>query len=72
MAKLGIWGRALALRLPSHIIHAAQLKLGTEVTCRLLDDGSIRVKLQGLQANSAAGAEPAVVEAPAHFGDKSW
>jgi antitoxin component of MazEF toxin-antitoxin module len=72
MPKLGIWGRALAIRLPSHIVQTAQLKPGTEVTCRLLGDGSIRVKLAGQKASSAAASEPSLAEAPVQFGDKTW
>jgi antitoxin component of MazEF toxin-antitoxin module len=72
MPKLGIWGRALAMRLSSHIIQTAQLKPGSEVTCRLLDDGSIRVKLAGQKASSAAASELALAGAPVQYGDKTW
>ncbi len=72
MPKLGIWGRALALRLPAHIVQTAQLKPGMTCTCRLLDDGSIRVKVTGLQAQSAATAPPSVMDASVDNGDKTW
>ncbi len=73
MTTLGAWGRALALRLPSHIVQTGQLKPGMTCDCRLLDDGTIRVRLGGAVArDSAAASDPALAKAPGDNGDKTW
>jgi antitoxin component of MazEF toxin-antitoxin module len=42
MAKLTRWGNSTGgLRLPKAIIEAAGLRVGDEVSCRLLDSGAI-------------------------------
>jgi antitoxin component of MazEF toxin-antitoxin module len=42
MAKLTRWGNSMGgLRLPKAIIEASGLRVGDEVTCRLLDSGAI-------------------------------
>jgi antitoxin component of MazEF toxin-antitoxin module len=42
MAKLTKWGNSVGgLRLPKAIIEAAGLRVGDEVSCRLLDNGAI-------------------------------
>lgn len=42
MAKLTKWGNSVGgFRLPKAIIEAAGLRVGDEVTCRLLDNGTI-------------------------------
>jgi antitoxin component of MazEF toxin-antitoxin module len=56
MITLGNWGSSLALRLPSTIVEQAKLRPGLTVTCRLLDDGTIRVKLAGAAAQKRARA----------------
>jgi antitoxin component of MazEF toxin-antitoxin module len=42
MAKLTKWGNSIGgLRLPKAIIESAGLRVGDELTCRLLDNGTI-------------------------------
>lgn len=48
MAKLTKWGNSIGgLRLPKAIIEAAGLRVGDELTCRLLDNGNILLKPRG-------------------------
>lgn len=54
MVTLGIWGNALALRLPSYIVKAAKLRPGMAAELRLRDDGSITVRLVGASARRRA------------------
>jgi antitoxin component of MazEF toxin-antitoxin module len=55
MVTLGIWGNALALRLPSHIVKAAKLRPGMAAELRLRDDGSVVVRLAAAKARRKAG-----------------
>jgi len=72
MVTLGMWGNALALRLPSHIAKAGRLCPGMTAELRLRDDGSIVVRLAGAKARRRAGvaseasseAAGAIVEKP--------
>lgn len=56
MVTLGMWGNALALRVPSHIVKAAKLRVGMTAELRLRDDGSISVVLAGANARRRASA----------------
>lgn len=59
MAKLTKWGNSIGgLRLPKAIIEAGGLRVGDELTCRLLDNGT--VLLTPLRAMREAQQEPAV------------
>jgi antitoxin component of MazEF toxin-antitoxin module len=59
MAKLTRWGNSIGgLRLPKAIIEAAGLRVGDELTCRLLNNGT--VLLTPLRAMREAQHEPAV------------
>ncbi len=62
MVTLGMWGNALALRLPSHIVKAAKLRAGMAAELRLKDDGSIVVRLAS--ANARRRAEIAIRASP--------
>jgi len=56
MAKLTRWGNSIGgLRLPKAIIEAAGLRLGDEVTCRLLDSGAILLTPAGKSAQLDGG-----------------
>jgi antitoxin component of MazEF toxin-antitoxin module len=57
MITLGLWGRALALRIPSHIAHAAKLRPGISMEMRLRDDGTIVVNPLGAAKGRAALTE---------------
>lgn len=59
MVTLGMWGNALALRLPSHIAKSAKLRPGMVVELRLRDDGSISVRLSAASAREKARVENA-------------
>lgn len=54
MITLGLWGRALALRIPAHIALAAKLRPGISVELRLRDDGTITVSPLGRAKTRAA------------------
>ncbi|WP_432380530.1 AbrB/MazE/SpoVT family DNA-binding domain-containing protein [Duganella sp. P38] len=44
MARLTRWGNSDGgLRLPKHILEAAGLRVGDEIGCRMMDDGTIRL-----------------------------
>jgi antitoxin component of MazEF toxin-antitoxin module len=59
MAKLTRWGNSIGgLRLPKAIIEAAGLRVGDELTCRLLNNGT--VLLTPLRAMREAQQEPDV------------
>ena len=62
MITLGMWGNALALRLPSHIVKAAKLRSGMAAELRLRDDGTIAVRLAGTTARRRASV--AALEIP--------
>lgn len=66
MVTLGMWGNALALRLPSHIAKAGRLRPGMAAELRLRDDGSIVVRLAGAKARRRAGVAS---EASSEAGD---
>jgi antitoxin component of MazEF toxin-antitoxin module len=66
MVTLGMWGNALALRLPSHIVKTAKLRPGMAAELRLKDDGSIVVRLAGAKARCMAGVAS---EASSEAGD---
>jgi antitoxin component of MazEF toxin-antitoxin module len=72
MRTLGLWGASLSLRIPPALARIARLQPGMTCTLRLLDDGTIRLKLTGPAAYIAATTSPAAVEAPVQFGDKTW
>lgn len=73
MVTLGMWGNALALRVPSLIAKAGKLRPGMVAELRLRDDGSIVVRLATAKARRRAGVaseassevENGVVEKPA-------
>ena len=54
MITLGLWGRALALRVPATIAANAKLRPGVTVEMRLRDDGSIVVTPLGGARSRAA------------------
>lgn len=54
MITLGLWGRALALRIPAHIATNAKLKPGVVVELRLKDDGSVVITPLGGAKRRAA------------------
>lgn len=54
MITLGLWGRALALRVPAVLAANAKLKPGITVEMRLRDDGSIVVTPLGRARSRAA------------------
>jgi antitoxin component of MazEF toxin-antitoxin module len=59
MEKLTKWGNSIGgLQLPKGIIEAAGLRVGDELICRLLDNGTIL--LTPLRAMKEAQQEPAV------------
>jgi len=59
MAKLTKWGNSIGgLRLPKAVIEAAGLRVGDELTCRLLDNGT--VLLTPLRPMREVQLEPAV------------
>lgn len=59
MAKLTRWGNSIGgLRLPKAIIEGAGLRVGDEVSCRLLDSGTIL--LTPLRAMTEAQREPTI------------
>jgi antitoxin component of MazEF toxin-antitoxin module len=59
MAKLTKWGNSIGgLRLPKAIIEAAGLRAGDELTCRLLDNGT--VLLTPLRPIREVQLEPAI------------
>lgn len=59
MPKLTKWGNSIGgLRLPKGIIEAAGLRVGDELTCRLLDNGT--VLLTPIRAMRDAQQEPSV------------
>jgi antitoxin component of MazEF toxin-antitoxin module len=63
MTKLTRWGNSIGgLRLPKAIIEAAGLRVGDELTCRLLDNGT--VLLTPLREMREAQQEPAVAASP--------
>ncbi|TYQ14101.1 UNVERIFIED_ORG: antidote-toxin recognition antitoxin MazE [Zoogloea ramigera] len=44
MARLTRWGNSDGgLRIPKAILEAAGLRVGDEIACRLMDDGTIRL-----------------------------
>ena len=48
MAKLTRWGNSVGgLRLPKAIIEAAGLRVGDEISCRLLDSGAMQTVQSG-------------------------
>lgn len=58
MITLGLWGKALALRIPAHIAVAAKLRPGVSVELRLRDDGTITVcPLGRAKARAAVSAD---------------
>lgn len=63
MVTLGLWGpHTLALRIPSHIVKAASLRPGQTATCRLMDDGSILVRLASTAAQERAAVTGSATE----------
>ena len=54
MITLGLWGRALALRIPAHIAMNAKLRPGVVVELRLRDDGAIVITPLGGAKRRAA------------------
>lgn len=65
MAKLTKWGNSTGgLRLPKAIIEAAGLRIGDEVTCRLLDSGAILLTpcREAVKAPSAVTSELAIAK----------
>lgn len=66
MITLGWWGKALAARLPSHIVKAAGLRAGMTCSMRLLDSGEVRMRFLGSTAAEGAKANvEAAAEEPA-------
>lgn len=50
MARLTKWGNSVGgLRLPKAIIEASGLRVGDEVSCRLLDSGAILLTPAGVR-----------------------
>lgn len=66
MAKLTRWGNSVGgLRLPEAIIEAAVLRVGDEVSCRLLDSGAILLTpCRGTTQIAGAGTSVASVPCP--------
>ena len=72
MVTLGMWGNALALRIPSFITKAGKLRPGMVAELRLRDDGSLVVRLATAKARRRAGVaseassevEDAIAEKP--------
>lgn len=65
MAKLTRWGNSVGgLRLPKAIVEAAGLRVGDELSCRLLDSGAILLTPCRLAMPAPTHAEPTVRQRP--------
>ena len=70
MARITRWGNSNGgLRLPQHVLDAAGLRVGDDLACRLLDNGSILLTprkgplaVSGNQAVRLATVRPATKE----------
>lgn len=60
MARLTRWGNSDGgLRIPKSILEAAGLRVGDEIGCRLMDDGTIRLTPSGPRMIGADGQSKA-------------
>jgi antitoxin component of MazEF toxin-antitoxin module len=66
MARLTRWGNSNGgLRIPKAILEAAGLRVGDEIGCRLMDDGTIRltprkgwIHISGAHAETVTATRP--------------
>lgn len=65
MARLTRWGNSDGgLRIPKSILEAAGLRVGDEIGCRLMDDGTIRLTPRKGRIDIAEKHEPMKVDRP--------
>ncbi|MYM30311.1 AbrB/MazE/SpoVT family DNA-binding domain-containing protein [Duganella sp. CY15W] len=65
MARLTRWGNSDGgLRLPKSILEAAGLRVGDEIGCRLMDDGTIRLTPRKKRIEISQEHRPMKVDRP--------
>lgn len=63
MPVLGLWGAALALRIPQHVVTQARFRPGQRFSVRLRDDGTVLLQPADPKVAQRAAVDPEAVQA---------